>query len=82
MKFVSYFRIKLSDIVKHQDEDIFIKNTYRSRTIKLGNTRQYPLTRDTRLSDLAGRLGDEYASPRRYRPQSDEVYYDIDWFKR
>jgi len=25
---------------------------------------------------------DDYTTPRRYRPNSDEVYYDVDWFKR
>ena len=84
MSFSSYFRKKLSNAVKIQDNINFIEkyrqiNLHGKRSIP---PRQYPLTRDTRLSDLAGRQGDDYTTPRRYRPNSDEVYYDVDWFKR
>ena len=84
MSFSSYFRKKLSNAVKIQDNSNFIEkyrqiNLHGKRSIPL---RQYPLTRDTRLSDLAGRQGDDYTTPRRYRPGSDEVYFDVEWFKR
>lgn len=82
MSYRSYFRNKLSKIVKYQNDDSFIKNYKENRTINLKNLRQYPLTRDTRFSDLAGQISEGSSTPRRYRPNSDEVYYDVEWFKR
>lgn len=84
MSFSSYFREKLSNTVRNQENSNFIEkyrriNLYGKKQV---SRRQYPLTRDIRLSDLAGRQGADYTTPRRYRPNSDEVYYDVDWFKR
>ena len=84
MSFSSYFRKKLSNTVKDREDYDFIEK-YRSIKLlekKSCPTRQYPLTRETRLSDLAGRQTGDYATPRRYRPGSDEVYFDVEWFKR
>lgn len=82
MSYASCYRMKLSEIVKYRDGDASIKNYHQNHALESKGPRRYPLTRDVRLSDLAGRRSSRDMAPRRYRPGSDEVYYDILWFKR
>jgi hypothetical protein len=84
MTFSSFFRQRLNQITKHIEEPNYIRK-YRSQRRQhnqAGQFRQYPLGRNERLSDMAGRTHEKGTAPRRYRPNSSEVYYDIDWFSR
>lgn len=84
MSFSSFFRQRLNQIIALRDEPNNLRKyrPQRKQFNKASLFRHYPLGRSQRLSDAAGRTYLEGTTPRRYRPNSSEVYYDVEWFSR